>query len=106
MELKYPKFEGDLKLSPTALFIAQKFGKLHLTIEEAGPHLNLTPATIRNQIWAGEVEVHFFKLGGKWVVHVSDLADFVDRKRQNPSTAQKRRRGPPRKAERVARAEG
>lgn len=102
------KFEGDLGLSTTALFFAQRYGDIHLTIEEAAPHLHLTPATIRNQIWAGEVEVHFFKLGGKWVVHVSDLAEFVEKARNGHSKlphSEKRRRGAPRKAERVARAE-
>ncbi len=103
-----PKFEGELGLSPTALFFAQRYGDLHLTIEESAPHLHLTPATIRNQIWAGTVEVRFFKLGGKWVVHVSDLANYVERERNRriPSCSpKKKRRGAPRKAERVAKAE-
>ncbi len=100
------KFEGNLGLNPTALFFAQRYGDIHLTIEQASPHLKLTPATIRNRICEKTAPVHFFKLGGKWVVHVSDLADFVDGERNKPVQSQKRRRGAPRKAEQITRAEG
>lgn len=96
------KFDGDLGLSPTALFFAQRYGDLHLTIEQAAPHLKLTPATIRNRIWEKTSPVHFFKLGGKWVVHVSDLAAYVDGERHANQPAKKRSRGAPRKVERMA----
>ena len=100
--LQKQKFEGDLCLSPTALFYANLYNDIHLTIEEAAPHLRLTPATIRNRICAGTAPVPFFKLGGKWVVHVSDLAKYVDWERQANQPAKKRSRGAPKKSERMA----
>lgn len=106
MEKLKQQFQGDLGLTPTALFYAQLYGDIHLTIEQAAPHLKLTAATIRNLICASKQQkkqppVHFFKLGGKWVVHVNELAEYVNRMR-HVAPEIKRRRGAPRKSERLA----
>lgn len=77
-----PKFRG---LSPTASWLAERYGDLTITLEQAAPHLKLTQGTLRNQLHAQEKglrkphpPVPFKKMGRKWVVHVRVLADHID----------------------------
>ena len=105
--LQKQKFEGDLCLSPTALFYANVHGDVFLTLEEAAVHLKMVPGTILNKFSDKEDhdfdEAGFFKNdAGRWLIHVQDLADHMDRKRAQIRLVEaKRGPGAPKKVERL-----
>ena len=106
--LQKQKFEGDLCLSPTALFYANLHGDIFLTLEEAAVHLKMVPGTIHNKFSDKDDhdfdEAGFFQNdAGRWLIHVQDLADHMERMRARKRIKEVKKRGPgaPKKVERM-----
>lgn len=75
-----------------ALLIVNE-GRPTMTHHEFAKLRNKSPRTIQNEISAGECPVPVWKDGGAWLCKVSDVADWIDRERDNAILADGRLRG-------------
>ena len=65
----------------TARLIFFKHGAC-LTINQVGAIINRTPGAIRNDIHAARFPIPARKEGKRWIVDYRDVAEYVDRKRE------------------------
>lgn len=93
-------------MSTSLQFLQDKYpGATLLPLKAALREAALAPQTGYNRLSDGRGLPFFAKKQGKqWVVHLLDLAVYLDSMRG--PTHQKQRRGRPTKAEQVARAQG
>ena len=62
------------------LFLAERYGRMTLTLEEAAEQIGLAPATIKSRRVRGDFQ--WLKSGGRALyADVQDLADWIERRR-------------------------
>ena len=68
-----------MKTQFTLLLLTE--GRPTMTHEEFAHLRNKSPRTVQNEIYNQKNPVPFWQDGGSWQCHVSDVADWLDRQR-------------------------
>ena len=54
-----------------------------MTHEQVADLLGIGSRTLENRIYANECPVPMFKVGTKWAAHISDVAAYIDKQRDD-----------------------
>lgn len=66
----------------SAMFLGLKYQRMTLSLEEACAEIGIKATTGANQISAGTFPMPTRKEGGKRVVDIRDLAEYIDKQRE------------------------
>lgn len=71
----------------TELALLLQYEKPTLSAAQVADLLDITERTLENQIYAEKCPIPMFKMGSKWVAHVTDVAAYIDRQRDDARNA-------------------
>lgn len=71
------------------MLLIQTDGRPTLNLGEIASLLSISPRTAQNKIYEHRLPFPVFKLGdsGDWVAHISDVAKYIDEKREEAMKA-------------------